>query len=155
MCGTKTEVTQDPTDLGWYCEACLAKLIDQLKRIIQLLAFLVIWIPFEKQHSGTKRRKLGQEETPWFGSYFSLFWLRSCCIEFPKTGSATRCWISYYGAPPSTDTFLFMHCNRLVKVKDGHTWKETELLSAWNAHPIPKWPPRMPPCGPVNPEGKA
>ncbi|CAL1151520.1 unnamed protein product, partial [Cladocopium goreaui] len=22
MCGTKTEVTQDPTDLGWYCEPC-------------------------------------------------------------------------------------------------------------------------------------
>lgn len=83
MCGTKTEVTQDPTDLGWYCEPC---------------------------------------------------------------------WIGYYGAPPCADSFLFLHTNRLVKVKDGHTWKETDLLSAWNAHPIPKWPPRMPPCGPVNPE---
>eukprot|EP00435_Cladocopium_sp_Y103_P026559 s1297_g6.t1 len=26
------------------------------------------------------------------------------------------------------------------------------FLRAWNSHPIPKWPPRMPPCGPVNPE---
>jgi len=76
MCGEKTEVTQDPTDLGWYCE--------------------------ETDH-----------EDP---------------------------------------AFLYLHCNRLVKVKDGHIWKETDLLSAWNAHPIPKWPPRMPPCGPVHPE---
>ena len=30
---------------------------------------------------------------------------------------------------------------------------ETRETKAWNAHPIPKWPPRMPPCGPVNPEG--
>ena len=26
--------------------------------------------------------------------------------------------------------FLYLHCNRLVKVKDGHIWKETDLLSA-------------------------
>lgn len=83
MCGEKTEVTQDPTDEGWYCEPC---------------------------------------------------------------------WIGYYGAPPSAESYLYLHSNRLVKVKDGHTWKETDLLSAWNSHPIPKWPPRMPPCGPVNPE---
>eukprot|EP00913_Durusdinium_trenchii_P009170 g8619.t1 len=84
-CNQKTECTQDPTDLGWYCESC---------------------------------------------------------------------WISYYGAPPGTESsYMFLHTNRLVKVKDGRVWPEVELLSAWNAHPIPKWPPRMPPCGPVSVEG--
>lgn len=84
-CNQKTECTQDPTDLGWYCESR---------------------------------------------------------------------WISYYGAPPGTESsYMFLHTNRLVKVKDGRVWPEVELLSAWNAHPIPKWPPRMPPCGPVSVEG--
>ena len=51
------------------------------------------------------------------------------------------------------EEYPFLHSNRLVKVKDGRIWPEMDLLSAWNAHPIPKWPPRMPPCGPVSEQG--
>mmetsp|Transcript_53899 Transcript_53899/g.101000 ORF Transcript_53899/g.101000 Transcript_53899/m.101000 type:complete len:663 (+) Transcript_53899:118-2106(+) len=60
------------------------------------------------------------------------------------------------GVEPSqepTDFGWFYESYRLVQVKEGKRWKEMDLLQAWNAHPIPRWPPRMPPCGPVSQDG--